>query len=255
MNKVPFYGAAVLCLDDENVQRILPEVKRRTITYGTRAQADLLVSDCACTHLSSVFRLRTRSSDLGEFQLQVPGAHNVLNAAAAAAVSLELELPVEAIREGLAAYSGVDRRFQERGEACGITVVDDYGHHPTEIRSTLAAARQCSYRKIHVIFQPHRYSRTFHLMDDFARCFYQADSVFLLDIYAASEKPIEGVSAAALAERIRDFGHKSVEYVGTIDCAVDAALAVAKAGDVILTLGAGNVWQAGDRILERLRGA
>ncbi len=253
VNKVPFYGAAVLCLDDENVQRILPEVKRRTITYGTRAQADLLVSDCTCTHMSSVFRLRTCSADLGEFRLQVPGAHNVLNAAAAAAVSLELELPVEAIREGLAAYSGVDRRFQERGQARGITVIDDYGHHPTEIRSTLAAARQCRYRKIHVIFQPHRYSRTFHLMDDFARCFYQADSVFVLDIYAASEKPIAGVSAEALAERIRDFGHKSVEHVGTIECGVDAALAVAEEGDVILTLGAGNVWQAGDRILERLR--
>ncbi|MGE5570539.1 MAG: UDP-N-acetylmuramate--L-alanine ligase [Rhodospirillales bacterium] len=255
VNKVPFYGAAVLCLDDENVQRILPEVKRRTITYGTRAQADLVVSDCEHTHLSSSFRLRTRGVDLGEFRLQVPGAHNVLNAAAAAAVSLELELPVEAIREGLAAYTGVDRRFQERGTACGITVVDDYGHHPTEIRSTLAAARQCDYRKIHVIFQPHRYSRTLHLMDEFARCFYQADSVFVLDIYAASEKPIEGVSAEALAERIRDFGHKSVEYVGSIERAVEAALAAAKAGDLVLTLGAGNVWQAGDRLLERMRGA
>jgi UDP-N-acetylmuramate--alanine ligase len=196
VNKVPFYGAAVLCLDDENVQRILPDVKRRTITYGTRAQADLQISDCTCTHLSSTFRLRTRSADLGEFRLQVPGAHNVLNAAAAAAVGLELELPVEVIREGLAAYTGVDRRFQERGKECGITVVDDYGHHPTEIRSTLAAARQCQYRNIYVIFQPHRYSRTLHLMDDFARCFYQADGVYVLDIYAASEKPIEGVNAA-----------------------------------------------------------
>jgi UDP-N-acetylmuramate--alanine ligase len=254
VNKVPFYGAAILCLDDENVQRILPEVKRRTITYGTRAQADLLIGDCSCTHFSSVFRLRSRGADLGEFQLRVPGAHNVLNAAAAVAVGLELELPVEALREGLAAYSGVDRRFQVRGMERGITVIDDYGHHPTEIRATLAAARLCSYRRIHVIFQPHRYTRTFHLMDDFARCFYQADSVFLLDIYAASERPIEGVTAPALVERIRDFGHRAVEYVGNIESAVDAALSAAGEGDAILTLGAGNVWQAGDRILERLRG-
>jgi UDP-N-acetylmuramate--alanine ligase len=254
VNKVPFYGAAILCLDDENVQRILPEVTRRTITYGTRAQADLLVSECTGGHFSSVFRLRARGTDLGEFRLQVPGVHHVLNATAAVAACLELELPLEAIREGLAAYSGVDRRFQVRGIERGVTVIDDYGHHPTEIRSTLAAARQCHYRRIHVIFQPHRYTRTFHLMDDFARCFYQADTVYVLDIYAASEKPIEGITAQALTERIRDFGHHGVEYVGTIDRAVDAALGMAQDGDAVLTLGAGNVWQAGDRILERLRG-
>jgi UDP-N-acetylmuramate--alanine ligase len=159
---------------------------------------------------------------------------------------------VEALREGLALYSGVDRRFQIRGLGRGITVIDDYGHHPTEIRATLAAARQCRYGRIHVIFQPHRYTRTLHLMDDFARCFYQADSVLVLDIYAASEKPIEGVSAQSLAERIRDFGHHGVEYAGTIDRAVERVLALAEDGDAVLTLGAGNVWQAGDRILERL---
>ncbi len=254
VNKVPFYGAAVLCLDDENVQRILPDVTRRQITYGTRAQADLLVSELALTHFSSVFRLRTRGEDLGEFSLQIPGAHNVLNAAASVAVSLELGLPVEAARQALAEFSGVDRRFQVRGAERGITVIDDYGHHPTEIRSTLAAARQCRYRRIHVIFQPHRYSRTEALMDDFARCFYQADSVFVLDIYAASEKPIEGVTGQILAERIRDFGHRSVEYVGTLDHAVAAVHEVAEDGDVVFTLGAGNVWQAGDRLLEKLRG-
>jgi UDP-N-acetylmuramate--alanine ligase len=254
VNRVPFYGAVILCLDDDNVQRILPDVRRRTITYGARTQADLMVSDCACTHLSSTFRLRSRQADLGEFRLHVPGAHNVLNAAAAVACALELEVPVEAIREGLAAYTGVDRRFQIRGQERGITVIDDYGHHPTEIRSTLAAARECNYGRVHVIFQPHRYSRTFHLMDDFARCFYQADSVILLDIYPASEKPIEGVTSEVLAARIRDFGHHAVEYAGTADRAIEAALAAARDGDAILTLGAGNVWQAGDRILERLRG-
>jgi UDP-N-acetylmuramate--alanine ligase len=254
VNKVPFYGAAVLCLDDENVQRILPQVKRRTITYGTRAQADLQVTEQACTHFASDFHLRTRNADLGAFHLQVPGAHNVLNAAAAIAAGLELGLQLDTMREALRDFAGVDRRFQMRGEERGVTVIDDYGHHPTEIRSTLAAARQCRYRRILAVFQPHRYSRTFHLMDDFARCFYHADSVFMLDIYAASEKPIEGVTGEALAERVRAFGHRSVEYVGGVDRAVDAVVASAEAGDVVLTLGAGNVWQAGDRILERLRG-
>jgi UDP-N-acetylmuramate--alanine ligase len=254
VNKVPFYGAVVLCLDDENVQKILPAVRRRTITYGTRAQADFEISECACSHMSSTFRLRADGQDLGEFHLNVPGAHNVLNAAAAAAVARELEIPIEATREALADFTGPERRFQIKGQARGITVVDDYGHHPTEIRSTLAAARQCEYRRILSVFQPHRYTRTFHLMDDFARCFYQADLVFLLDIYAASEKPIEGVNAEALAARIRSFGHRSVEYVGTVAKAVDAVLAVAEEGDLILTQGAGNVWQVGDAILERLRG-
>lgn len=255
VNKVPFYGAAILCLDDENVQRILPGVRRRTITYGVRAQADLLVSDIEGAPFSSVFRLRSQAGDLGEFELHVPGVHNVLNAAAAAATALELGVGMEAIREGLAAYTGVDRRFQVRGRERGVTVIDDYGHHPTEIRATLAAARQCRYGRVHVIFQPHRYSRTFHLLDDFARCFYQADSVLVLDVYAASEKPIEGVDGQAVAARIRDFGHRAVDYAGTLETAVEAALARLEDGDALLTLGAGNVWQAGDRILERLRGA
>jgi UDP-N-acetylmuramate--alanine ligase len=253
VNKVPFYGAAVLCLDDENVQLILPSVNRRTITYGTRAQADVNISECESSHLANSFRLRTRGEDLGVFELHVPGAHNILNATAAIAVALELGVPADAARQALADFAGPERRFQIRGQERGITVVDDYGHHPTEIRATLAAARQCRYKRIHTIFQPHRYSRTVHLMDDFARCFYHADSVFVLDIYAASEKPIEGVSGEALAERIRAFGHRSVEYVGTIDNAVEAAMGVAEEGDLIVTQGAGNVWQAGERILDRLR--
>ncbi|MGE5648001.1 MAG: UDP-N-acetylmuramate--L-alanine ligase [Acidobacteriota bacterium] len=253
VNKVPFYGAAVLCLDDENVQRILPEVNRRTITYGTRAQADVNVSEWKSTHLANSFRLHARGEDLGRFELHVPGAHNILNATAAITVARELGVPLDAARQALADFAGPERRFQIRGQERGITVVDDYGHHPTEIRATLAAARQCRYKRIHAIFQPHRYSRTVHLMDDFARCFYHADSVFVLDIYAASEKPIEGVSGEALAERIRAYGHRSVEYVGTIDRAVEAALGVAEEGDLIITQGAGNVWQAGERILDRLR--
>jgi UDP-N-acetylmuramate--alanine ligase len=184
----------------------------------------------------------------------VPGIHNVLNATAAIATALELEIAPDLIREGLAKFSGVDRRFQQRGQEKGVTVIDDYGHHPTEIRATLAAARDCRYNRIHAIFQPHRYTRTMHLMDDFARSFHSADHVYLLDIYAASEKPIDGINSEVLAERMTGFGNRSVSYAGTVDNAVEQVAANVKEGDAVLTLGAGNVWQAGDRLLERLRG-
>jgi UDP-N-acetylmuramate--alanine ligase len=253
VNKVPFYGAVVVCLDDANVQSVMPAIKRRTVTYGTTAQADLQAVEMTCGAFSSDFRLRYRDDDLGVFHLNIPGRHNVLDAMAATAVSLELGVSVKAIGEALAAFSGVERRFQVRGKERGITVVDDYGHHPTEIRATLDGARLCGFRRIHVLFQPHRYSRTFHLIDEFARSFNQADSLFVMDIYAASEKPIEGVTAEALVERIRQFGHRGAEYVGTLDRGVDALAAAAGEGDLVLTLGAGNVWQAGETLLERLR--
>lgn len=253
VNKVPFYGAAIVCLDDENVQSILPAIRRRTITYGTTAQADLQAGEIGCGHFASDFRLHFRGQDLGRFHLAIPGEHNVLNAMAAVAVAMELEVKPDAIREALAAFSGVDRRFQVRGRERGVTVIDDYGHHPTEVRATLAGARLCGFRRVHVLFQPHRYSRTYHLMDEFGGAFHQADSLFVLDIYAASEKPIEGVTAEALVERVRQFGHRSVEYVGTMERGVEALLAEAREGDLVLTLGAGNVWQAGDAVLARLR--
>jgi UDP-N-acetylmuramate--alanine ligase len=252
VNKVPFYGAVILCLADENVQSILPAVKRRMITYGRSAQANIQAVDVKCGPFASDFGVRFNEADLGVFHLGVPGEHNVLNALAAVGVALELKVAPDLIRAGLALFNGVDRRFQIRGTQRNITVIDDYGHHPTEIRATLAAARLCGYSRIHVIFQPHRYTRTFHLMDEFARSFKQADRVYVLDIYAASEKPIEGVTAEALVERIRQFGHHSPEYVGTIGRAVDAVLKHVEPGDAVLTLGAGNVWQAGDQLLERL---
>src|SRR6516165_5113610 len=253
VNKVPFYGAALACLDDANVQGILPDIKRRTITYGTSSQADVVANEISCGAFASDFSLGRGAADLGRFHLRVPGRHNVLNAMAAVAVGMELEVPPGVIREALATFSGVERRFQLRGEQRGITVIDDYGHHPTEIRATLDGARLCGFRRIHVLFQPHRYSRTFHLMDEFARSFLQADSVFVMDIYAASEKPIEGVNAESLADRIRQFGHRGVAYVGTLDRGVEALLSAAGADDLVLTLGAGNVWQAGEKVLERLR--
>ena len=255
VNKVPFYGAVIVCLDDRNVQGLLPDIRRRTITYGTTTQADVEATEIACGPSGSEYRLRHRATDLGRFALRIPGRHNVLNSIAAITVAMELEVKPDVIREALATFSGVDRRFQLRGKERGVSVVDDYGHHPTEIRATLEGARLCGYQRIHVLFQPHRYTRTFHLMDEFARCFHQADSVFVMDIYAASEKPIEGVTAQNLADRIRQFGHRGVEYVGTMDAGVEALYKVAGEGDLVLTLGAGNVWQAGEKLLDKLRAA
>lgn len=255
VNKVPFYGAAVLCLDDENVQSILPAIKRRTITYGRNSQADYQPAVRESGDFHTCFTLRSRTADLGEFHLNIPGEHNVLNATAAIAVALELHVEPDVIREGLRKFTGVGRRFEVRGVAHGVTVVDDYGHHPTEIRATLAAAKSCNRGKLHVLFQPHRYSRTFHLLDDFARAFHAADSVLVLDIYAASEKPIEGVTSEALVERMRQFGHRGAEYAGSNDAGVETIAQCAAPGDMILTLGAGSVSQLGEKILERLNRA
>jgi UDP-N-acetylmuramate--alanine ligase len=253
VNKVPFYGAAIICLDDENVQRIMPQITRRVITYGASAQVEFQISDVNCGHLMSEFNLRRGDNRLGRFRLNVPGYHNVLNATAAVAIAIWLEVPLEKISQALATFSGVDRRFQTRGQERGVTVIDDYGHHPTEIRATLAAARLCNFRRVMAIFQPHRYTRTQALMEEFARSFNQADAVFLVDIYPASEKPIEGVTSTALAQKLRDYGHRNARYAGTIEHAVQAVLREVQGGDMVITLGAGNVWQAGDKILQALR--
>jgi len=255
IQKVPFYGAAILCLDDENIQHILPTINRRTITYGRSHHAVLQIVDAECGAFESRFVVRGRRQDLGKFHLRVPGIHNVLNATAAIAAGLELDIPVETIRQGLASYTGVDRRFQTRGQARGVTVIDDYGHHPTEIRATLAAAKLCNFGRVLAVFQPHRYTRTQHLLDEFAKSFHQADLVFVLDIYAASETPIAGVNAEMLAQRVRDFGHQAAEYTGGIEPTANAVVKQSRDRDLVLTLGAGNVWQVGDRVLEKLREA
>jgi len=201
------------------------------------------------------FAVSYRDRDLGEFSLYVPGTHNVLNATAALAVGVGLDIPVEKIRAALDAFRGVDRRFQLKGQAAGVTVIDDYGHHPTEIKATLAAGRQCGYRKIHVIFQPHRYSRTNLLQQEFSTAFQQADSVMVLDIYAASEQPIEGVTGESLARSIQRAGGQPVRYMPSFADAAEAVRAIAADGDMVLTLGAGNVSQLGPMILERLQAA
>ncbi len=248
INKVPFYGAAILCIDDENVQRVLPGIRRRMITYGTTPQADLMIRDVEMSSTFSAFTI----PDLGRFQVPVTGAHNVLNATAAIAVARELGLDAATIAAGLKEFAGVDRRFQVKGEVRGVTVIDDYGHHPTEIRATLNAARQRRFNKIHVLFQPHRYTRTQILMEDFARSFFDADTVTLLDVYAASEAPIEGIDSHVLMEKMRASGQRDVSFAAHLEEAAKLLAAKAEAGEMILTLGAGSVSQAGEMILTEL---
>jgi UDP-N-acetylmuramate--alanine ligase len=253
VNRVPFYGAAILCMEDENIQQIFPFVRRRTVTYGRSAQVDLEIQNIALSPDHSEFTIRRGAAELSQFRLNVPGEHNVLNAAAAIGVALELDTPVERIAEGLAGFSGVDRRFSIRGQARGVTVVDDYGHHPTEIKATLAAARLSPYTRIHVLFQPHRYSRTMRLLDEFGTAFHQADNLFLLDIYAASEPALAGVDSHVLLEKVRSYGHRSAHYASSMEEGIARVAAAAEPGDLIITLGAGNVSQAADSILEKLR--
>ena len=257
MDRVPFYGGVVVCNDNALLRGLLPQVRRRTLTYGMRRGSDFRVNleetgfDAEASRPFSRFRVSYTGRDLGEFRLHVPGQHNVLNATAAIAVGIALDVSAEQIRQALESFRGVDRRFQLLGKAAGISVIDDYGHHPTEIRATLAAARQCGFRKVHVVFQPHRYSRTRDLMDEFATAFGDADSLFVLDIYAASEKPIEGVSGEILTRRISEKGN-AARYSGSMADAVGAVSAVAEHGDMILTLGAGSVSHLGPMILEKL---
>jgi len=253
LNKVPFYGAAIVCLDEPNVQLLLPRVEKRVITYGLESGADLVARRVQLAGLTSRFEVVHRGTPLGECVLRVPGRHNVANALAAIAVGLDLEIPFATIQKALAAFAGVQRRFQVRGQAAGVTVVDDYGHHPAEIRATLAAAKAGFDGRVVAVFQPHRYTRTFHLRDEFATAFNQADVLVVLDIYAAGETPIEGVSAADLAERIRAHGHRNVTYLGGDRARLlDHLRDITRPGDLVLTLGAGDVGQLGPALLARL---
>jgi UDP-N-acetylmuramate--alanine ligase len=258
MDRVPFYGMVVCSSDDLILNRVSSKIRRPMVRYGTRKGSDFHIRSAEFAKMReapplSRFRVSYRGGDLGEFQLHVPGVHNVRNAAAAIAVGIGLEIPIEHIREALENFRGVDRRFQLRGRVGDISVIDDYGHHPTEIRATLAAACQCGYGKIHVIFQPHRYTRTRDLMDEFATAFSDADSLLVLDIYPASEPPLEGVTGEALAKRIADQGHAAVSYVASFEQAARSAAARAIPGDMILTLGAGSVSQIAPFVLERLQ--
>ena len=252
-NIVPFYGSTILCLDDPNVREILPRIKRKTVTYGLTAAADYRAEGISFSGSSTRFSLYFREALLGSVKLKVPGLFNVYNALATAAIGREMDLTFPVIREGLQRFAGVQRRLEVRGEAKGITVVDDYGHHPTEIRATLAAAKQVWPGRIIVIFQPHRYTRTQALFQEFLTAFEDADCLIVTDIYPASEEPIPGISAAALCEGIRAKGHPDAVHFPGFDAIVEHLAEVVQPGDVILTQGAGSVWKAGEAFLKRLR--
>ena len=253
MDRLPFYGATTACVDNALLRNVLPRVRRRVYTYGESADADfrleVLAKEEGC---HSCFRVNYKGLMLGRFRLHVPGRHNVLNAAAAVAVGVQLGVAPDQIAAGLESFHGVDRRFQTKGVVRGVTVVDDYGHHPTEILATLQAARECGYMRVHVLFQPHRFTRTRDLMAEFAGAFKQADTVEVLDIYAASEEPIAGVDAKALVKAMRGQSGGEVAYAASVPEAVKLLTARAEEGDVILTLGAGSVSQAGAALLEGL---
>jgi UDP-N-acetylmuramate--alanine ligase len=253
INKVPFYGAAVLCLDQPNIQLLIPRVAKRLVTYGLETSADLTARRVALSGMASRFEVVYRGQALGECGLQVPGHHNVLNALAAIAVGLDLEIPFHVIQTALAKFSGVQRRFQIKGETDGVLVVDDYGHHPAEIRATLAAAKAGFDRRVITVFQPHRYTRTFHLRQEFLTSFYQTDVLLVMDIYPAGEAPIEGVHARDLAEGIAAHGHREVVYLDNDRQRIlDFLCDTVRPGDLVLTLGAGDVGSLSDQLLTRL---
>jgi UDP-N-acetylmuramate--alanine ligase len=253
MDGVPFYGATTACLDNPLLAALLPRVRRKFYTYGEHESADFRLRILPKQpHCHSTFEVTYGGIAIGPFSLHVPGRHNVLNATAAVAIGVQLGVSPEQIVQGLATFRGVDRRFQIKGTVAGVTVVDDYGHHPTEILATLRAARDCGYTRVHLLFQPHRYTRTRDLLVEFATAFNDADTVQVLDIYAASEDPIPGITGQSLADTIQQFHPGKVAYAASISAAVAALVAEAKPEEVIVTLGAGSVSQAAPLILEAL---
>jgi UDP-N-acetylmuramate--alanine ligase len=252
-NSVPFFGAAVLCLDDPNVQAIVGDIERRVITYGTTRQAEVRAENIRRNGLQTRFDVMKRDERLGEIELQVPGLHNVRNALAAVAVGLELEIEFDKVRSGMQQFTGVRRRFEKVGEVNDIVVIDDYAHHPTEIRATIDAASQ-GYpdRRIVAVFQPHLYSRTRDFLDEFARSFFNTDQLVLTDIYGSREEPIEGIDGQALADRTEQFGHRAVHYVPDKTELPERLREWTRPGDVVLMLGAGDIWRASRTFVDLL---
>ncbi|MBI5188037.1 MAG: UDP-N-acetylmuramate--L-alanine ligase [Nitrospirae bacterium] len=266
MNKVPFYGASIVCIENGYLRELLPSIHRRYITYGLSQDAELCAINIKRGFMSMSFDVMHKGENIGIFILPVIGIHNVLNSLASIGVALELQMDVSRIKDALKGFSGIQRRFELKGEVGDIKVFDDYGHHPTEVEATLRAAKEGvlnrakgkeqrakRYGRLFVIFQPHRYTRTRDLMEEFSFSFKDADSLILLDIYSAGEKPIEGVSSATLCERIKKAGHKSVVYMKDREDAIGHIISNIREGDVLLTLGAGDVWKIGDEILRRLK--
>jgi len=252
LNKIPFYGLAVLCLDHPNIQSLIPRLKKRFTTYGLTTQADFQAKDIRFEELSTTFDVIHGHQDIGRLRLQMPGLHNVYNALATVATAFELEIPFEVVQETLAHFGGIQRRFQIKGEKRGILIVDDYGHHPVEIKATLRAARTGWERRIVAVFQPHRYTRTKTLFHDFLTAFYDADVLILTEIYPAGEDRIEGVEAKALFEGIREYGHRDVTLIANKNEIVDHLLKVIAPGDLVITMGAGDIWQVSEELVERL---
>ena len=254
LDRIPFYGLAILCLDNEPIQSLIPKIKKRFTTYGMTSQADFQARDVVFEGLKTRFAVYHQGTVLGEVTLNLPGVHNVYNALAGIAVGNELNIPFSVIRDALETVEGVQRRLEIKGRALGIVVVDDYGHHPTEIKTTLQAVKKSwPDRRRVVVFQPHRYTRTRALFDEFSRCFYQSDLLMVLPIYAASEKEIAGIDSRSLAEAIRRHGHKQVMYVDGFEAAVEKLHLILGKGDLLLTLGAGDVWKVGATILGKMR--
>ncbi|MBI5511895.1 MAG: UDP-N-acetylmuramate--L-alanine ligase [Deltaproteobacteria bacterium] len=254
VNKIPFYGVAVLCLDHPTVQGMLPRVDKRHITYGLSQQADYVAENVEVAEGGIAFDVKRRGAGLGRVRLNMIGRHNVLNALAALAVAEEVGIPFATAAAALAGFEGVGRRFEIKGTAGDVLVADDYGHHPAEIRATLQAAREAYNRRLVVAFQPHRYTRTRDLLADFASAFNASNVLLVTDIYAASEPAIPGVSATKLVDVVRRHGHQQVEYVGDVAGVATRLASLVQPGDLVLTLGAGNIWQAGEELLVYLRG-
>jgi UDP-N-acetylmuramate--alanine ligase len=252
-NKVPFYGLNILCLDNEHVQDIIPQLEKRYLTYGLTPQADLQAREVTVKGLSTAFKVCYHNEEIGTIELKMPGTHNVYNALAAIATALELDLKFPVIKEALETFEGVQRRFQVKGEFNHIILVDDYGHHPTEIKATLSAAKSIWERRLVVVFQPHRYSRTRDLFKDFLSAFNQSDLLLITDIYPAGEDPLPGITAENLFHGIKEHGHKHVFYHSQREEVLEHLLKLLKPGDVVITLGAGNIWELGKQLRQKIK--
>ncbi|MFH1784708.1 MAG: UDP-N-acetylmuramate--L-alanine ligase [bacterium] len=253
VNKVPFYGTVIVCSDDVETRKIIRKIKRKYITYGIKKKADIVACDIVTSSFETQFNLKCSGKKMGSIKLSVPGIHNVYNALAAIAVAMELDVSVDNIREGFSDFSGVERRIEMKGDINGVIVIDDYAHHPTEIKATLDALRGSCKKRLIAVFQPHRFSRTKLLAKDFGTAFDAADVVVVTDIYPAGEKPIPGVSAQLIKESIEAHNHKEVEFFSSSNEIVEFISGYTEPGDVVLTLGAGDVWKIGESLLENLR--
>jgi UDP-N-acetylmuramate--alanine ligase len=252
-SKVPFYGFVVLCLDEPALQDIMPKIKKKIITYGLNGQADLQAVEIVHAQNISTFTVMRDGKELGPVRLAIPGTHNVLNALAAVAVGLELHVPFAKVKAGIEKFTGVFRRWEVKAEIGGIMVVDDYAHHPTEIRATLAGAKAGWRRRVVCVFQPHLYSRTRDFYDEFGRAFFNADILVLTDVYPAREEPIQGVSGELIANAAKQFGHKQVYYIPDKKNVPDFLMSLKQSGDIIITMGAGDIWKFGEEFIARMR--